>query len=70
MGLRQAAYDAKEPDPYVNPDPRCTHGKVPYDGIFYCWGYATAVDVGELEYYIKNTCPKCDLWKEVSDESW
>ena len=65
MKKRVAAYEANEDDPYINRDSRCTHSKVEFDPIDYCWGYAIAVDKNAAEKYIRDICPKCGLWKEV-----
>ena len=65
MGIRTEKYYAKEPDPYVNRDPRCTHPPTEYDAIDYCWGYATAVDAGTEAEFVDSHCPGCDMWKGV-----
>ena len=65
MGVRQAAYDAKEPDPYINRDVRCTYPRYEYHGMNYCWGYASAVDAGKAAEFVENECCTCEYWKEV-----
>lgn len=63
MGIRYDAYRDGEPDPYINPDPRCSHGKIPFDGLAFCFGYARAVDAGKGRRFRAETCPTCGMWK-------
>ncbi len=48
---------------YENKDPRCDYQFTP-DPLGYCWGYATAIDRGKEDAFVKERCPHCDLWIE------
>jgi len=64
MGIRRQAFDNNQPDPYINHDKRCNYPAEDYDGINYCWGFACAVDKGTVDTFIKQSCLKCEFWKE------